>query len=178
VPKNLIVAFPTVFAPFPQLCGAGANGFETTVVGNIIGDTVITGQVSVAQRFGLEGSQGYITAINSDGTLQVSGGVRVRINDPDGLFGPKVDSASMWAADTGSPTVTSFSGFPMCIPYSGNAEKCLSSNRGNGQSFNAPDPLRMVPLKVGDFIEFPGLRVGSNEILASISTVLVCTSQL
>jgi hypothetical protein len=167
VPKNLIVAFPTVFAPFPQLCGAGATGFETTVVGNIIGDTVIAGQISVAQRFGLEGSQGYITAINTDGTLQVSGGVRVRINDPDGLFGPKVDSAPMWVADTGSPTVTSFSGFPMCIPYSGNADKCLSSNRGTGQSFNAPDPLRMVPFKVGDFIQFSGLRVGSNEILAS-----------
>jgi hypothetical protein len=134
---------------------------------------VIAGQISVAQRFGLEASQGYITAINQDGTLQISGGVKVHINDPDGLFGPKVESAPMWVADTGSPSVTSFSGFPMCIPYSGNTDKCLSSNRGTGQSFNAPDPLRMVPLKVGDFIEYSGLRVGTNEILASD---IVCIS--
>ncbi|KAF2031198.1 hypothetical protein EK21DRAFT_111234 [Setomelanomma holmii] len=145
VPKNLIVAFPTVFVPFKDLCGAGAGGFETTVVGNIVGGSIIAGQISVAQRFGLE----------------------VLLNDPDALFGPKVNTAPFWVADTSSPSVTSFSGFPMCIPYSGNTETCLSSNRGSGQSFDAPDPLRMVPFKVGDFIEYSGLRVGSNEILAS-----------
>jgi hypothetical protein len=123
VPKNLIVQFPTVFAPFKDLCGAGAGGFETTVVGNIVDGTILAGQIQVAQRLGLEGSQGYITAIDSDGSLSVSGGVRVRVNDPDGLFGPKVDSAPMWVADTGSPSVASFSGFPMCIAYSGNSEK-------------------------------------------------------
>lgn len=61
VPKNLIVQFPTVFAPFKQLCGAGAGGFETTVVGNIVGDKIIAGQIVVAQRFALEASQGYIS---------------------------------------------------------------------------------------------------------------------
>ncbi|KAH7067597.1 hypothetical protein BKA63DRAFT_424092 [Paraphoma chrysanthemicola] len=172
VPKNLIVQFPTVFAPFKDLCGAGAAGFETTVVGNLVGETIIAGQITVAQRFGLEVSQGYIAAINSDGTLSIAGGVRVRLNDPDGLFGPKFDTAPMWVADTSSPSVTSFSGFPMCIPYVGNTETCLSSNRPNGQSFNAPDPLRMVPLKVGDFIEYSGLKVGSNEILASEITCI------
>ncbi|KAH5490997.1 hypothetical protein HBI31_125170 [Parastagonospora nodorum] len=172
VPKNLIVQFPTVFAPFKDLCGAGAGGFETTVVGNIVDGTILAGQISVAQRFGLEASQGYITAINSDGSLSISGGVRVRINDPDGLFGPKVDTAPMWVADTGSPSVASFSGFPMCIPYPGNTDKCLSSNRGTGQSFTAPDPLRMVPLKVGDYIEYSGLKAGANEILASDITCI------
>jgi hypothetical protein len=168
VPKNLIVQFPTVFAPFKDLCGAGAGGFETTVVGNIVDGTILAGQIQVAQRLGLEGSQGYITAIDSDGSLSVSGGVRVRVNDPDGLFGPKVDSAPMWVADTGSPSVASFSGFPMCIAL----KKCLSSNRGTGQSFNAPDPLRMVPLQVGDFIEYSGLKAGANEILASDITCI------
>jgi hypothetical protein len=167
------VQFPTVFAPFPKLCTAGAGGFETTVVGNIIGGTVWAGQIVVAQRFGLEGSQGYITAINDDGSLSVSGDVTVRINDPDGLFGPKVTTAPMWVADTSSPSVTSFSGFPMCIPYSGNTDKCLSSNRLTSQSFDAPDPLRMVPFKVGDFIEFSGLKAGGNTILAS---EIVCPS--
>ncbi|KAF2851441.1 hypothetical protein T440DRAFT_528687 [Plenodomus tracheiphilus IPT5] len=174
VPQNLIVQLPVVWTPFPELCNAGALGFETTVVGNVVNNEVIAGQISVAQRFGLEGSQGFISAINSDGTLQIGGGgPRVRINDPDGLFGPKVDTNKYWVADTGSPSVTSFSGFPMCIPYSGNAGSCLSSNRPNGNSFRPADPLRMVPFKVGDFIEYSGLKIGSNELLAS---TIVCPS--
>jgi len=161
-----------VFAPFKELCGAGAGGFETTVNGNIVGGTVIAGQVQVAQRFGLEASQGYITAINQDGSLSISGGVTIRINDPDGLFGPKVETAPMWVADTGSPSVTSFSGFPMCIPYSGNTASCLSSNRPSGQAFTPPDPLRMVPFKVGDFIAYSGLKVGGSELLVSDITCI------
>jgi hypothetical protein len=174
VPKNLIVQFPVVWAPFRELCNAGALGFETTVVGNIVNGKVLAGQISVAQRFGLEGSQGYISAINADGTLQISGrGPKVRINDPDGLFGPQFEGQRYWIADTASPSVTSFSGFPMCIPYSGNTEKCRLSNRLNSQSFSPPDPLSMVPFKVGDFIEYSGLKVGGNEILASS---IVCIS--
>ena len=175
MPKNLIVGFPTVWAPFPELCVAGAGGFETTVVGNIVNGVVIAGQVSVAQRFALEGSEGYISAINTDGTLQIAGnGPRVRINDPDGLFGPKYDSAPYWVADTANPSVTSFSGFPMCIPYSGNTATCLTNNRpATGQAFRPADPLRMVPFRVGDFIEYSGLKVGTDEILASS---IVCPS--
>lgn len=172
VPQNLIVSLPVVWTPFRDLCSAGAIGFETSVVGNIVNGVVIAGQVQVSQRFAVEGSQGYISAINTDGSLSITGGPKVRINDPDGLFGPKVTSNPFWVADTESPSVTSFSGFPMCIPYSGNIASCLSSNRGTGNSFSPPDPLRMVPFKVGDFIEFSGLRV-NGEILAS---VIVCPS--
>jgi hypothetical protein len=87
----------------------------------------------------------------------------VCINDPDGMFGPKVETAPMWVADTGSPSVTYFSGFPMCIPYSGNSEKCLSSNRGTSQSFDALDPLCMVPLKSGDFQHTPVLKLAATK---------------
>ncbi|RMZ71285.1 hypothetical protein GMOD_00005818 [Pyrenophora seminiperda CCB06] len=174
VPQNLIVSFPVVFAPFSELCNAGALGFETTVVGNIVNGEVIAGQISVAQRFGLEGSQGYISAINPDGTLQIAGGgPRIRINDPDGLYGPKYDAQPYWIADTSNPTITAFSGFPMCIPYSGNADKCSTGNRGAGQAFTPKDVLSMVPLQVGDFIEYSGLKVGGNEILVS---EIVCVS--
>jgi hypothetical protein len=155
-----------VWAPFPKLCEAGATGFETTVTGNIIGGKPVAGQVQVAGRFGLEGSQGYISEINN-GVLSIAGGPNVRINDPKGVFGPKSTSSPYFVADTENPSVSSFSGFPMCIPYSGNAETCKDSNRPAGQSnFDAPDPLTMVPFKVGDFIEFSGLR-GDGEILAS-----------
>ncbi|KAG9383397.1 hypothetical protein A1F94_005308 [Pyrenophora tritici-repentis] len=132
VPQNLIVAFPVVFAPFRELCSAGALTFETTVVGNIVNGEVIAGQISVAQRFGLEGSQGYISAINAD----------------DGLYAPKYEAQPYWIADTANPTITAFSGFPMYV-------------------------LSMVPLQVGDFIEYSGLKVGGNEMLVSD---IVCIS--
>ncbi|KAK1913289.1 hypothetical protein P3342_005225 [Pyrenophora teres f. teres] len=174
VPQNLIVAFPVVFAPFRELCSAGALTFETTVVGNIVNGKVIAGQISVAQRFGLEGSQGYISTINADGTLQISGGgPRIRINDPDGLYAPKYEAQPYWIADTANPTITAFSGFPMCIPHSGNVDRCSSDNRGAGQAFTPKDVLSMVPLQVGDFIEYSGLKVGGNEILVSD---IVCIS--
>lgn len=173
VPQNLIVQFPTVFSPFKAACGAGARGFETTVVGNIVDNKPIAGQIVIAQRFGLEGSQGYISAINSDGTLQIQNGPRVRVNDPEGLFAPQVNTNPFFAADTKNPSVASFSGFPMCIPYSGNTDKCLASNRGSGNAFDAPDPLRMVPLKVGDFIEYSGLLVGGEVLASEITCVSV-----
>ena len=171
VPKNLIVQFPVVYAPFPKLCSAGAGGFETTVTGNIVGGKPIAGQIQVAARFGLEGSQGYISAIN-DGVIQIAGGPRVRINDPEGAFAPKVTAQPYFIMDTENPSVSSFSGFPMCIPHAGNTETCKDSNRPAGQTnFNAPDPLTMVPLKVGDFIEYSGLR-NNGEILAHSVTAI------
>ena len=60
----------------------------------------------------------------------------------------------------------------MCIPHAGNADTCKDSNRPAGQTnFNAPDPLSMVPFKVGDFVEFSGLR-NNGEILASSVTAI------
>jgi hypothetical protein len=74
--------------------------------------------------------------------------------------------------DTENPSVSSFSGFPMCIQHAGNAETCKDSNRPAGQTnFDAPDPLTMVPFKVGDFIEYSGLR-NSGEILAHTVTAI------
>jgi hypothetical protein len=58
VPKNLIVQLPTVFGSFKDFCGAGAGGFETTVVGNIINGTILAGSIQVAQGFALKSSQG------------------------------------------------------------------------------------------------------------------------
>ncbi|KAJ4332940.1 hypothetical protein N0V87_007990 [Didymella glomerata] len=171
VPQNLIVQFPIVYAPFPKLCSAGAGGFETTVVGNIINGKPIAGQIQVAARFGLEGSQGYISAIN-DGVIQIAGGPRVRINDPKGAYAPQVTQQPYFIMDTENPSVSSFSGFPMCIQHAGNAETCKDTNRPAGQTnFDAPEPLEMVPLKAGDFIEYSGLR-NNGEILAHTVTAI------
>lgn len=164
--------FPIVYAPFPKLCNAGAGGYETTVTGNIVGGTPIAGQISVAARFGLEGSQGYIESI-SNGVMQIKGGPRVRINDPEGAYAPKVQTKEFFIMDTENPSVSSFSGFPMCIPHAGNSATCNDDNRPAGQSnFDAPDPLAMVPLKAGDFIEYAGLPNGNGEILAHSVTCI------
>lgn len=146
------------------------NGYETTVTGNIINKVPIAGQIQVAARFGLEGSQGYIESI-TDGVIKIVGGPKVRINDPEGAFAPKVEAQPMFIMDTENPSVSSFSGFPMCIQHSGNTETCKDSNRGTGGTFNAPDWKTMVPLKVGDFIEYAGL-LNNGEILAHSVTCL------
>lgn len=52
----------------------------------------------------------------------------------------------------------------MCVPRSANDEACPQSNR-LGNSFTAPDPMTMSPLKEGDYIEFEGIKVG-DEIIA------------
>lgn len=166
----MIVQFPIVYAPFRKACDANAGGFETTVTGNIIGGTPIAGQIQIAARFGLEGSQGYIQSI-TNGVIKIVGGPNVRINDPEGAYAPKVEAEPYFIMDTQNPSVSSFSGFPMCIPHAGNAETCKDTNRGNGGTFNAPDPFTMVPLKVGDFIEYAGLKK-DGEILAHSVTCI------
>ncbi|KAF2995697.1 hypothetical protein E8E13_003436 [Curvularia kusanoi] len=163
VPDNLIVSYPTTYSPFPKLCGTNAVGdkYETTVVGNIVGDEIRAGQISVAARFGLEGSQGYIDSIGPDGSLQIKNGPKVIINDPEGAFAPIVPGSpalDQFVIDTENPSVTSFSGFPMCVKHEGNKATCLDENRPNGQSsYDAPKPLAMAPFKAGDYIEYSGI---------------------
>ncbi|KAK3311810.1 hypothetical protein B0H66DRAFT_571402 [Apodospora peruviana] len=76
-------------------------------------------------------------------------------------------------ADDVNPSVSSFSGFPMCVPRSANDTLCPLSNRPTvGTSttprriFQAPDPLVMAPFLVGDFIVYRGFRTPANQIVA------------
>jgi hypothetical protein len=97
----------------------------------------------------------------------------VRINDPEGVFAKKTTQAPLFLADTENPSVTAFSGFPMCIPRSDADDKCPQSNRPTGgTNFAAPDPLAMVPFRVGDFIEYSGIKAGGNEVLAHVITAM------
>lgn len=129
-------------------------------------------QINIAQ-FGLEFSQGYITAVNTDGSLQIQDGPLVRINDPNGVFGTAFSSVPFFKADDESPSVTSFSGFPMCIPRSTNDVLCPLTNRPNAAAgaaasrlFQAPDPLIAAPFIVGDFISYSGVKTSAGVIAA------------
>ncbi|KAF2646093.1 hypothetical protein P280DRAFT_485872 [Massarina eburnea CBS 473.64] len=167
VPKNLIVQFPVVWVPFGKLCAAGVTNYEVTVNGNVVSGQAIAAQIIVAQGISTRAGQGYIASINGvDASFKILGGPTVKLSDPNGVFGAASSDAPFFPVDDENPSITAFSGFPMCIPRSANDPKCPSSNRPAGSTnFPAPDPLAMVPLAVGDFIEYTGIKSG-NTILA------------
>ena len=173
-----LIPYPTVpvaWVPFPDMCGAGVLGYEVSITGNIVNGQAIAAQIGVSAQFGLEGSQGYIESIDiADGSFKISGGPRVRINDPEGIFGKATTGFPLFLSDGENPSVTAFSGYPMCIPRSEDDEKCPQGNRPAGNVLNFQpqlDPLKMVPFRVGDFIEYNGLKVG-DEILAYVVTAI------
>lgn len=128
--------------------------------------------------------------------MKIANGPTVRINDPNGVFSTGYTGAPLMTVDDVSPSITSFSGFPMCIPRNATDPLCPASNRptnGPGtlyvfelipESFiltirsAAPDPLVMAPFLVGDWVSFSGFRRGTEIIAFSIvaENVMITTS--
>lgn len=90
----------------------------------------IAGIVDVGQ-FLLQGSSGYVESVNFDGTLKIKNGPTIRANDPNGIFGKAYTGRPFMTADDENPSITAFSGFPMCIPRSATDELCPPTNRPN-----------------------------------------------
>lgn len=175
VPENLIAQFPVTWVPFRQMCEeAAVLGFEVSVAGNMINGQAIAAQINVGSPFFLEGSQGYIEEVNVEQAyLKIRGGPIVKINDPNAVFTKGLVQRPLFQVDDENPSVTAFSGFPMCIPRNSTDPLCPSSNRPAGQTnFQAPDSLAMAPFQSGDFIEYSGLKVGGGEILAWAITAI------
>jgi hypothetical protein len=103
-------------------------------------------------------------------------GTLVEINDPVGRWGKIHSPDQRFSTDTANPTVTATTGYPMCIPrveLPAIDIDCPEANRprdindvplkiftmpavagpGDGTS---PDPYRMVPLEVGDWVDVGG----------------------
>lgn len=80
-------------------------------------------------------SSGFIESLNyTDGSMQIRNGPLLRINDPNGVFSVGYQGDEFMTADDQSPSITSFSGFPMCIPRNETDPLCPLSNRPfNGQ---------------------------------------------
>lgn len=103
--------------------------FEVEVIGNIVGGEYIAGVVRMTQQ-GLNVGTGYIRSIDyAKGELLVgpdTGGppvARVRINDPEGVYGrrnaDKVGGRAFderFGVDPGNASIVAMTGFPMCIP--------------------------------------------------------------
>lgn len=136
------------------------------MAGNIVDGQSLAAQIYLWE-LSLELNQGYITEINTDGTMQILNGPLIRVNDPNGVFGAASDGGvPFFKADDESPSVVAFSGFPMCIPRSDDDELCPSSNRPAGEfRFQAPDPLAMVPFAVGDFVSYSGVKNAAGELV-------------
>lgn len=101
--------------------------------------------------------------------MKIVGGPTIKINDPNKVYSVGYTGNPLFTADDKNPSITAFSGFPMCIPRSDNDDLCPSSNRPAGQRrFTAPDPLKMAPFAVGDYLEFSGIKVGGEVICFAI----------
>ncbi|KAK3936824.1 hypothetical protein QBC46DRAFT_452429 [Diplogelasinospora grovesii] len=181
VPQNTQVGFPAAWIPWKDFCNNAGfyNGMEVTVVGNSIPTHGYTaGQIYISQFF-VERNQGYVSAVNFDGTMQIANGPKIRINDPNAVYSSGYTGRPFFTADDQNPSIAAFSGFPMCVPRSSSDPLCPQTNRpntaGGGKqgTFTAPDPLTMAPFQVGDFIEFAGFTdPGSGEVICYAITAL------
>ncbi|KAK3340007.1 hypothetical protein B0T25DRAFT_586527 [Lasiosphaeria hispida] len=149
-PKNLLVEFRAAWVPWKDFVASQSDfiGFETLVMGNTVLGKPLVGQIVIFD-------------------MQIESGPVVRISDPNAIFSVGYGGAPFMTADDQSPSITSFSGFPMCIPRNNSDPLCPLSNRPAGtlSVFQAPDPLTMAPFLPGDFITFGGFRKG-NEVIA------------
>ncbi|OBT62154.1 hypothetical protein VE03_08323 [Pseudogymnoascus sp. 23342-1-I1] len=164
IPDNLLVDFPATQVPFAEFAAsdrAGPN--EVSIIGNVVGETIIAGQMAVSQ-LSLQASNGIIESLSFDGAIKLLHGPTIRINDPRARYSSGTTAVPIFTADDENPSITSFGGFPMCVPRSGDDPLCPQSNRPttvpNPKNYFIPNPMLMAPLKVGDYVEFSYIEFG------------------
>ncbi|KAL2063288.1 hypothetical protein VTL71DRAFT_5093 [Oculimacula yallundae] len=170
IPDNLLVEFPAAFVPFATFAEAGSSkragpANEVSVTGNIINNVIYAGQFSISQ-LDLAFASGLIETLGSDGAIKIKNGPTLRINDPRARYSAGYTTLPFFTADDENASITSFSGFPMCVPRGSGDAKCPDTNRPAGStSFVVPDASKMVPIRVGDYIEYSGAQVGGETIV-------------
>ena len=92
--------------------------------------------MQVAQ-LALQVSNGVIESLAFDGSIKIVNGPTIRINDPNAVYSAGFKTYPVFTADDENPSVSSFGGFPMCVPRSATDTACPSSNRPT----NVPNPL-------------------------------------
>ncbi len=85
----------------------------------------------------MEWNQGYIEQVNFDGSLKILNGPTIRINDPNAVFTAGYSYPFMVADDV-NPSISAYSGFPMCVPRSSNDTLCPDSQRPRLPGTSAP----------------------------------------
>lgn len=155
--------------------------FEAEIIGNQDASRYIAGAVRISQG-ALHSGAGTIQAINQqtgEMRIGVPGGptsARVRLNDPEGIFGPRSTGLdARFALDAENAPVHARTGFPVCVQTAQNGQNCPSVNRpaGNPTRFTCGaaaasadaaaipscDPRRPVPLREGDYVTYVGMIV-------------------
>lgn len=166
VPKNLIVQFPAAWVPWQTVTASSLTGYEVSISGNVVDGKPISGQIELAQTL-LNAGSGVIDKVNVGGnSFTIVGGPTVVLNDPNAVYSVGYKDKPLFTADDENPSITAFSGFPMCIPRSTSDPLCPASNRPGTKNagtddFTPKDPLLMAPFLPGDYVEFSGIQSGS-----------------
>jgi len=112
-------------------------------------------------------ASGVIETLNFDGRIKIKNGPIVPINDPRAIYSAGFTELPFFTIDDENPSITSFSGYPVCIRRSASDGKCPESNRPTNGNL-ATDAKKMVPLKVGDYIEYSVVQFGGETIVYAL----------
>ncbi|KEY68237.1 hypothetical protein S7711_10896 [Stachybotrys chartarum IBT 7711] len=168
--RNMPVSFPAAYVPWPEFVVEldAMRGYEIQVIGNFVNGEPMAAQISTSQLFESL-SSGYIESLNfTEGTMKIRSGPILRISDPNGVFPVGYAGTPFFTADDENPSISSYSGMPMCIPRN-SSDPPLPAPKPPFYWFSAvADPLRMVPFLAGDFVTFSGIRRGDEVICYSI----------
>jgi len=97
-----------------------------------------------------------------------------------GFYVTAYTAKPMFTADEENPSITSFSGFPMCIPRSAADPACPSANRLNGALvYRAPFLKDMAPFAKGDYVTYSGVMNGPTKYLChtiNVENIQILTS--
>ena len=207
LPRNLLVTMPGQYMTAQDLFRGPQGGstvqnasglaladaspprvaFEAELQGNIVGGQYIAGVARISQG-ALHVGNGVIQAIDgARGELRVGApgaatGARVRLNDPEGIYG-QANGAGAKAAlaldqrfqlDPDNSPVHARTGFPVCIARTAGDAKCPANNRPAAPADKrftcgavAAEPLAPAlpgcdarlpaPLRVGDHVVYVGM---------------------
>lgn len=144
VPCNSVIQMPANTLTWAEFVHGGPLGikqlpatypsFEVHVVGNTVGGKQIAGLIFVSQQSAHVGS-GYISRIDeTTGNIEVTSTnspqpTVLQINDPNGRFGRAQSPDARFSVDDANPTIHSATGYPMCVPRTGDDSLCPQKNR-------------------------------------------------
>jgi hypothetical protein len=78
----------------------------------------------------LQASRGVIETITFDPpSMQIKNGPTIKINDPNAVYSNGYTLKPFFTADDKNPSISSFQGFPMCIPRNSTDPLCPLTNR-------------------------------------------------
>jgi hypothetical protein len=103
--------------------------YRFKVVGNVVDGHPTAGMVDIAAPM-LQASQGEVESITFDPpSMKIKNGPTIKINDPNSVYSKGYTLKPFYTADDANPSISSFQGFPMCIPRSSTDLLCPLTNR-------------------------------------------------